>query len=436
MINIKAYFKKPITWLSVSWLTIITTIFNFLPFIGDDTTNIKAHNLQTLHGILINDYHMFFNWTSRIIIDPIMYISTTLIPYWTFALLTGLITLPILWYLIDNTHAKNFRPMLLIFLIPFIFPLPELGTAGYIATSVTYLWPVGALTLSLLLIKHHHNWLTNVIVFCLLLFSFNNEQVAIAGFVIAGYYLVRNHYLPLVVYLTLIPNLLLHALAPGNHKRAIIETHTWFVNFHNFNPIQKFDLGVVTTIQHYLFGHSLVIFIFVIGLIMVYCKTHPLTSLIPAAIVIFGAILSTASSRPLYWCATHNPYFNYMTVTHWLLGLIFLGACLHLLNDHHDYQIILIAGILSRVAIGFSPTVYASATRTFVVCDTLLLYLAIKLIIQHYHDKPTSFGIILFMILVLIINNVQVSAAIITNQNLWIDINQISIKMWTTIFSR
>lgn len=436
MIIIKTYSKKPITWLSISWLTIITTIFNFLPFIGDDTTNIKAHNLQTLHGILINDYHMFFNWTSRIIIDPIMYISTTLIPYWTFALLTGLITLPILWYLVDNTHAKNFRPMLLVFLIPFIFPLPELGTAGYIATSVTYLWPVGALALSLLLIKHHHNWLTNVIVFCLLLFSFNNEQVAIAGFVIAGYYLIRNHCLPLVVYLTLIPNLLLHALAPGNHKRTITETHTWFVNFHNFNPIQKLDLGVVTTIQHYLFGHNLVIFIFVVGLIMVYYKTHPLTSLIPAAIVIFGAILSTGSSRPLYWCATHNPYFNYMTVAHWLLGLIFLGVCLHLLNDHHDYQIILIAGILSRVAIGFSPTVYASATRTFVVCDTLLLYLAIKLIIQHYHDKPTSFGIILFMILVLIINNVQVSTAIITNQNLWVDINQISIKMWTTIFSR
>lgn len=433
---ITKYLTKPKLWLSLIWLTVVTTIFNLLPLKGDDVANIKAHNLQTLHGILINNYHMFFNWTSRIIIDPIMYMSTNLIPYWLFALLTGIITLPILWYLTDDTKAKNFKPMLLAFFIPFIFPLPELGTAGYIATSVTYLWPIGTLAMSLLLLKHYHDVIANSIAFCLLLFSFNNEQVAIAGFIIAGYYLIKNHHLPLTVYLTLIPNLLLHAFAPGNHHRAILETKNWYSQFRDLNFFQKFDIGTVTTIQHYLFGHNLVIFIFAVALVFAYNKKHPLTSLLPVTMVIGGNILSTVTSRPLYWCATHNPYLNHMTIAHLLLGLIFIVTCLYLLNNHHDYQIILLAGLASRIAIGFSPTIYASATRTFVICDALLLYLAAKLLIKQYQVKPQSFGFILFTLIVLVVNNIQVSTALIINQNLWINIHQVSVQMWTTIFHR
>lgn len=433
---ITKYLTKPKLWLSLIWLTVVTTIFNLLPLKGDDVANIKAHNLQTLHGILINNYHMFFNWTSRIIIDPIMYMSTNLIPYWLFALLTGIITLPILWYLTNDTKANHFKPMLLAFFIPFIFPLPELGTAGYIATSITYLWPIGTLAMSLLLLKHYHNVIANIIAFCLLLFSFNNEQVAIAGFIIAGYYLIKNHHLPLTIYLTLIPNLLLHAFAPGNHHRAILETKNWYSQFRDLNFFQKFDLGTVTTIQHYLFGHNLVIFIFAVALVFAYNKKHPLTSLLPVAMVITGNILSTATSRPLYWCATHNPYLNHMTIAHLLLGLIFIVTCLYLLNNHHDYQIILLSGLASRIAIGFSPTIYASATRTFVICDALLLYLAAKLLIKHYQVKPQSFGFILFTLIVLVVNNIQVSIALIINQNLWINIHQVSVQMWTTIFHR
>lgn len=436
MTIITKYLTKPKLWLSIIWLTVVTTIFNLLPLKGDDVANIKAHNLQTLHGILINNYHMFFNWTSRIIIDPIMYMSTNLIPYWLFALLTGIITLPILWYLTDDAKANHLKPMLLAFFIPFIFPLPELGTAGYIATSVTYLWPIGTLAMSLLLLKHYHNVIANIIAFCLLLFSFNNEQVAIAGFIIAGYYLIKNHHLPLTVYLTLIPNLLLHAFAPGNHHRAILETKNWYAQFRDLNFFQKFDLGTVTTIQHYLFGHNLVIFIFTVALVFAYNKKHPLTSLLPVAMVIAGNILSTATSRPLYWCATHNPYLNHMTIAHLLLGLIFIVTCLYLLNNHHDYQIILLSGLASRIAIGFSPTIYASATRTFVICDVLLLYLAAKLLIKHYQVKPQSFGFILFTLIVLAVNNIQVSTALIINQNLWINIHQVSVQMWTTILYR
>ena len=436
MTTIKIYFKKQILWLSLIWLTVVTTIFNLLPLKGDDVANIKAHNLQTLHGILVNNYHMFFNWTSRIIIDPIMYMSTNLIPYWLFTLLTGIITLPILWYLTDDTKANHFKSMLLAFFIPFIFPLPELGTAGYIATSVTYLWPIGTLAMSLLLLKHYHNVIANIIAFCLLLFSFNNEQVAIAGLIIAGYYLIKNHHLQLTVYLTLIPNLLLHAFAPGNHHRAILETKNWYSQFRDLNFFQKFNLGTVTTIQHYLFGHNLVIFIFAVALGFAYNKKHPLTSLLPVAMVIGGNILSTVTSRPLYWCTTHNPYFNHMTIAHLSLGLIFIVTYLCLLNNHHEYQIILLAGLASRIAIGFSPTVYASSTRTFVICDALLLYLAAKLLIKHYQVKPQSFGFILFTIIVLVVNNIQVSTALIINKDLWINIRQVSVQMWTIIFNR
>lgn len=152
--------------------------------------------------------------------------------------------------------------------------------------------------------------------------------------------------------------------------------------------------------------------------------------------VIGGNILSTVTSRPLYWCTTHNPYLNPMTIAHLLLGLIFIVACLYLLNNYHEYQIILLSGLASRIAIGFSPTIYASETRTFVISDALLLYLAAKLLIKHYQVKPQSFDFILFTLIVLVVNNIQVSTALIINKDLWIDIRQVSVQMWTTIFNR
>ena len=134
---------------------IITTIFYHLPTVGDDIANSHAHNLQTLSGIFQTDINMFSTWSSRILINPLMYISTTITPKIVFAIITGLLVTNIVIFLNHHLNSRQIPALtILILLTPFIFPLIELGTAGYIATTVTYLWPIGLATISYQLFNH------------------------------------------------------------------------------------------------------------------------------------------------------------------------------------------------------------------------------------------------------------------------------------------
>lgn len=422
---------------------IITIIFCHLPTIGDDIANSHAHNLQTLSGIFQTDINMFSTWSSRILINPLMYISTTITPKIVFAIITGLLVTNSVIFLNYHLNSRQ-RPALtiLILLTPFIFPLIELGTAGYIATTVTYLWPIGLATISYQLFNHlNHSKSTLHSVFLAILFitslllAANNEQLCVILIILYVFYLIshRNslqfsHYLPIV---PLLIDLSLFLFTPGNHARSIAETKRWLPAFSHYSLIDKLNLGMTTTIQHYLFGFSLIFILFSITLLIVNFKSHPIIAPIPLIITSLTTLIGFILPK---YIISYNPTFNHTVIATLILGVTYLIATCYLLHDI-SLNMLLLTGLLSHVMLGFSPTIYASSTRTFVFCDVILLYLLLKILIPYLNYHTDIIPVIYEIILSLISVNIVVNANIINNLTL-IKTNTFPLNFWNNVLHK
>ena len=378
---------------------IFNLIFYHLPIVGDDVINSRSRHLQSISNIFHTDYKMFFTWTSRVFINPVMYMMTSIFSKWIFSSITALLIVIITHFLNHRFNQTNQLSLLmLITSILFIFLLTELGTAGYIATTVTYLWPVGFLVLGLLIFNRFSDPITYLLSSFCFLFAFNKEQLCVVTLIFSLYLLLRYRHFVLSYLTILIPlliNLLLLTASPGNRNRAQLETKRWYPGFNHLSVFDKLDLGLTTTCQHYLFGLSLIIVFFSIILLITNFSTHPIAASVPTIIIFLATIISFIS--PIH-VITANPTYTKTIITIILIALVYFVSVCYLLHDWSSI-ILLTAGIVSRILLGFSPTVYASSTRTFVICDLIIIYLSIKTLFSfltvHSQFLTPVFGFVL-----------------------------------------
>lgn len=421
----------------------IALLFYCLPAVGDDVANAKSPSLQTWAGIYCTVHHAFFTWSSRIFLNPMLYALTTQLPKWVFALITGLLIVTIVDAVNQHLNpAQEPRLTLSIALIPLLFPLIELDTAGYIATTVTYLWPVGILALALTLTARLKaarsipvKSTLSVLIGLLWLLAANNEQLCVILVIMYSYYLIHQfktrHRATLASWLPSLPlliDLLLFLLAPGNGHRTKLETAHWYPQFGQLSLIDKFNLGLTTTIQHYFFGLSLVLIFFSIVLWLVNFDTHRKLGALP--LLMAGATTAIAVIAPKY-ATTFNPTYGKTVIVTWLIGIAYLSIVCYLVHDA-ELNLLLIAGLLARIMLGFSPTVYASATRTFVFCGLIFLYITTKLLINYLAQQPKIINLALEIIIALVIFNAAINAAFL----LQLDPNnfmQVPLNFWTVV---
>ena len=393
--------KKIITTFNLLTALLITAFFWFTPRINDDISNYNAPNLHNLSGIIHGDYLMFFHWSSRILINFIMFVMTDLAPHWLFAIITGGLIFAILHLLtrLANPKREPVRQLLIIsILLTFNFII--LNTAGWIATTVTYLWPFGALAIGILLYQQQTkskiikalNYLLTLICF---LFAFNNEQLAIAGLLLLpAIKLPWKRYLLPGTAITI--NVLLVIFSPGNHARKLAETKRWFPAFQHFNLIQKLDLGTLTTIQHYLFGLSLPLITLTIVLVILNLKRHPIISWLPLGLLIATNLLGTLTDDPKRWTTTiTQPSIGKIMAIQYMLAILLFALVIYLLPNLKARWWLTVA-ILVRVAMGMSPTLYASASRTFAISDGIIIMLSI-LISKQMNKEMIKQTIVIFI---------------------------------------
>lgn len=413
-----------------SGLTIIlTTIFYLLPIVGDDATNRHVKTEQTLTGIFNTDIHMFWTWSSRIFINPLMFIFTNIVPKWIFSLITALLIISIINWL-DNKH--NNKALIIIILAMALFPFVELSTAGYIATTVTYLWPISFLCLGLKCLRHHQIAWQILAGFCFLL-ALNNEQLCLLTIIYLAYYLILYHNKIKQLMALLIPwliNFCLFFFAPGNQARKLSETKRWLPAFSHYSIIAKLDLGTITTIQHYLFSLSPLIIVTSIILLIINNQKHPIIAWLPITTITLASLIATVTTIPLNFVATVNPTIDKTVIITYLLGLVWLTSSMILIHNR-DLNMLLIAGLMSRIAIGFSPTIYASSTRTFIFCDTVIIYILVTLIKKHLIDDQNT--VILLSLFATI--NIGLNFSIINSINA-VNIHNIPLIQWTNILHR
>ncbi|WP_026499112.1 hypothetical protein [Butyrivibrio sp. WCD2001] len=391
----------------VIFFIIIFIYHIFIKEYSGDSLGSYAHFLDD-HSLLWALNYRFMNWTSRVLIDlPIILIAHNQhIIIWKFL---DIIMFCILQhgflYLTDKRHPSLVTGLLL------LYPLSNLSSAGWIATTINYLWPAALGSIALCLTKYaiHKKPIPLRIVIpgiiCTILAT-NFETLALFFFIVLSYifikmliskkYTTTSACIILVQLLVSAANILIAYLCPGNTARKAVEIR-WMHDFLTLTLIDKISLGITSTLSYAVQYSILCVFMFCILFIGV-CrsnipnKKHMLILSAIAPTIFFSKTIFAAVSN--LFIPAINSLFDYagkITNTNYrfassyltfvLSTIIIAGTLITIMVIFNDYSralllsIIFIGGLSTRLILGFSPSLYASGYRTFFFFELVCLYL-------------------------------------------------------------
>lgn len=400
---------------------------------GDDLAyqNILAN--QSLSSFLRERY---YTWSSRVLIEAVMLLFVTG-NVWLWKIADSLMVLLFLWAVSElfggESVQEKLRAQILMFCMIWIVPFFSLSSAGWITTTINYLWP---LTLGLVAMLPLRHWILEekipvweyaVCPVCAL-YGANMEQmgaILLGGYMVFGGYLWwKRKKLPpfyFVQLLLTVGSLLFILTAPGNACRTEAETQRFFPEFATLTPWQKLWMGFLDTTQYYfaagegqksyVFGlFSLVLWLAALLTFFRQGKSEEkyrkysalglLVSLIPvlfywgigqAGNFLLNSGLLTRGRNGIGVLAQNRQipgmsYFSgglvaFQTVCYLIVIAAVAGTVLYIWGVSEEallQLLILAAGFLSRLVVGFSPTVYASGDRTALFCTAAILIVTLR----------------------------------------------------------
>lgn len=134
-----------------------------------------------------------------------------------------------------NIRKYNWVIMALIL----VYPLEDMSTAGWAATTINYIWPLSLGLYSLIIVKkilknENIKWYEYVLSTLALIYAINVEQmcaILLAIYVPVTLYLIlkkRTNIYMVIQSMICILSLIFILTCPGNAARDISETATWF----------------------------------------------------------------------------------------------------------------------------------------------------------------------------------------------------------------
>ena len=441
----------------------VACIFYLTPIFGDDRVNkMNASLYNSFFKDMRSVYEMYFLWSSRTIVNFFMYqleVHSKVI----FAVLVGVFFFLMLYSVSLMVNDKrNMKLDVSVAFALITIPFSYYSTAGWIATTTTYLFPISAATFALTPIfrKDEVKEKYKKVLICLAtLYAANNEQILIVLLCIFGVYSLlkakgKSKISKVIIAqnILLLLNFLWFILSPGNKKRNMDEIPRWFPQFKKLNIFNKLDIGFTTTVQHLLFGNLPYMLLIVTIPVIFYIhqqkydkalKQYVVTSILAFAIwfaysVSFDIFNITQSEKlSKLFVFSKEGLFVPGTVGSKRCILSFLIYCIFiaLLLFNYSYKMKLsnyfiflgafFGALMSRIALGFSATNYVSATRTFAVMATVFIVMLLFMLRRMVENKRYIYINILIICMVMV--NVSVMWLQITNGNprlvpLWIGI--------------
>ena len=299
-----------------------------------------------------------------------------------------------------------------------MFPIDIMITAGWIATSANYLWTTAMGMYSILPIikKWQGKKITKntyILASAATIYACNEEQVSALllglSVCVLVYSLVKkrrkvDYYVILIMVVSL--GMMLFSLTwKGNSIRKISEISSWVPIFYMQSPAEKILNGFLSTSQYLLLSSTAVITLMCGGLAaLIYYRYNNycvrIIGCIPLAFYFcFGLFkeimlkIFPAFSQFFFLNITNSAIFNIDVIISVTIQLfvIFLIAYLCLIALGGGKGLILsilwLGGIATRVVMGFSPTLYASSTRTFTFLLIVIIIIYTQLLIELKKDK-------------------------------------------------
>lgn len=369
----------------------------------------------------------YCNWSSRIIIMPIaaFFAGNS---FWLFSLINVLIyflfsVMISKLFVYNNKLQTNWIIVFLLACIPFV---SMMTTAGWVVTSIHYLWPltfglVAIYPIKKIFFKEKISWYEYPLYITAMIFGMNMEIVAA---ILMTLYLVFALYFAfkktvsiyaIIMAAVLVGNLVLVFLCPGNGIREVSEIVANFPEYATFGLIQKLAVSATSHVfsidqnftnivvlalawlfswQKYkawtprIIGISPFIFCLIINALRIIIIN-------PKFYLLFSELTGNGENWVAFTGITtgYLGFYHYLVLVFMSLFVISLLLMTYILfknSDKFGIAVLVIgASIMSRIVMGFSPTVYESGARTFLFQYVAMVIFGL-LMYQEYNPQLTQ----------------------------------------------
>ena len=388
---------------------------------SSDDEIMRALTYDSLPRFMIERY---FAWSTRIFTDTIFMI---------------LLRLPsIVWRILDSALYAFFSmavsylaggrdkpPVRWLCVCGFcLYPFIDMISAGWIVTTCVYLWSCASLFFAAAASKKafeapsgrvNAGWWALAVLASLLAGSM--EQSCCCLIVLGAACIVRSlsekrfSWLYAIELAIGVCMLCLHMLSPALSIRDIEEAKGWFPDYATLSLAQRLEMGFSATMYHFLAEPSLLFLLFSSFLFTrILMKKRPALFVICGALplltcLIYGFGLGAGAFEALFpelW-AVKNALGHYGTCPVWgdwdtflplfvmILNAICVCAALYCSFDAPKDRWACLLALCSaagvRVAIGLSPTIWASGFRTFIILQFTFVYLTCRLASEMIEEK-------------------------------------------------
>ena len=394
-----------------------------LNVVGGDDTVFLAYSQEEGFSLLPWLAERYMTWSSRTAIEAVLMLMVNLpAVVWriadSFVVVIGAAALTRLLERREYREYYSFFISLMFLALPYSY----MSLAGWIATSLNYMWPLAFGLIGIYPVRKYIEGERirlpeGILCTVCLIFAGSSEQMAfvlLASYGCCGVYLLcgkerRRIWQQCKSYLLQTALTLLcfvYILAcPGNAIRSVSETATWLPEFASYSLFKKIELGVTVTIKSIFIQENigfLVMTFLLAALIWQYRKNWGcrIMALIPAFIMlVFTEIRQLLGSD--------HPFLNLNTIE----GIGLILVCGIVLLDSYilmgkSPQFLLVSGVYAaalatKAVIGFSPTIYTSGERTSWVMDVLFLG-CVAVLLSKWDFKNKQANIILSMALLFV----------------------------------
>lgn len=364
------------------------------------------------------------NWSSRIIIEAVLVFLLKLPSFFWF-IMNSLVIMLIIYTISYIFTKKTLLEIVLVFSLFFLYPFYQLNEAGWYATTLNYLWPLALGLFSLIPIKNcldgkkEKKYMYPLYIISLL-YACNHELMCA---IILTFYSLFLIYLwkekkvdkfLIIQWLLAIGSLIFILTCPGNNLRNIQELQTWYPEYANFSMFQKGALGVLSTFSISFVDWKLPILLLSL-IIPISLWNHKkilvkLNAFIPLIILGITKFLPQSFNIKAFFISFMNkvPEVPLNTLSMILLlimclifilsivvSLIFIFQKEENIVKKYSLALIYLAGVTSRVIMGFSPTLYASGQRTFLFYHVSMIICLLCIFLKISENKSKKILILI-----------------------------------------
>lgn len=354
-------------------------------------------------------------WSSRLIIEFVLCSVLKISKYlWILieALMVALAGYSISKLFIKNDENKKENIIMLVAMI-LLYPITQMNSAGWAATTVNYMWPMALGLFSLIPIRKI--WDGEKIKFwqyplyiAALIFASNQEQ---ACAILFGTYLlfailmiIKNKKIhPFIVIQTLlvIASLVFILTCPGNSVRTQTEIENQFNDFEMLTVLDKIGLGLTSTMGVIIDKGNIVFAIMsiliAVNIFLNYKeRLYRVVSLVPVFTILslcyfakitteifpfFGTLKGLITEEQVMLTAVNCNNMLYvipiiLAAANFICITMSLLLMFKTLNKNTALLVFLV-GLASRLIMGFSPTVFLSGERTMLFFEFAMIIVSI-----------------------------------------------------------